>query len=801
MKISLNWLNDYVDLKGIPINEISERLTDSGLEVEDIDYKGKQFENFVVGFVKEKKKHPNADKLSLCIVTTGEEEFSVVCGAPNVEAGQKVAFAKIGAIIPEGQFKITKTKIRGEFSYGMICSERELGISDDHTGIMVLNKDLGLGVPLAEALGLNDVIFELGITPNRPDALCHIGVARDLAAIFNLQMKIPEINIKESEENVEKNAAIEIQNKIGCPRYSAIVVKNVTIKESPSWLKKKLSSIDLRPINNIVDITNFVLHEVGQPLHAFDLDNLQGKKIIVKNAEEGEEFTTLDSKQRKLKSSDLMICDGQRSVAIAGVMGGENSEVTNSTKNILIESAYFNPSSVRRTSKSLLLSTDASYRFERGVDPNNTVYAAKRAAQLMSELGEGEVLKGVLDVYPEVIESKGVGIRFSRIKKILGFEISSENVKNILQKLGFIIIEESENELKLRVPTYRPDVEREIDLIEEVARIYGYDKIPSVEKIAVTLDEKKDTSSFKDLLRSAAVSVGFNEIITNPLQSSQVAALTGKPVSIINPENQDMSDLRTSLLQGGIISIAHNINVGQKNLNLFEIGNVFNKISAGEIKSFDDFTEQEKIAFFITGNTSEKSWFQNARSVNIYILKGIINSFLEKIYLDNVVEDSYYPGESLVFKYYFSKKFNNFVLGTGGLVKKEVLKKFDIHQEVYFFEFDVNLLNRIPAKQKIFKELLKYPKVLRDCAFILDKHILYSEVIKTIFKGSSKLLKDVKLFDIFESETFGTDKKSMAFSLEYYDENKTLTDQTVDQELSKMINFVKKELNAEFRGV
>ena len=801
MKISLNWLNDYVDLKGIPVNEIAERLTDSGLEVEDIEDQGKQFDNFVVGYVKEKKKHPNADKLSLCIVSIGSEEFSVVCGAPNVEAGQKIAFAKIGAVIPDGLFKIEKTKIRGEVSYGMICSEKELGISDDHSGIMVLDQSLQPGLPLAEALGLNDVIFELGITPNRPDALCHIGVARDMAAIFDLALILPEVIVKESTEKAESAASVEILNSVGCPRYSAMVVKNVIIKESPSWLKQKLTAIGLRPINNIVDVTNFVLHEFGQPLHAFDLDNLKDAKIIVKNAAEEEIFTTLDSKERKLKATDLMICDGQKSVAIAGVMGGENSEVTDSTKNILIESAYFNPSSVRKTSKSLQLSTDASYRFERGIDPNNTVYAAKRAARLMAELGNGEVLKGVLDVYPKVIEKKEIGVRFSRINKVLGFEISADIVKKILTKLGFDIVEESSDELKLGIPTYRPDIEREIDLIEEVARIYGYDKIPPVEKIGVTLDEKTDTSFFKDILRNAAISIGFNEIITNSLQPQSVASLTGNTISIINPENQDMSDLRTSLLQGGLISIVHNINVGQKNLCFFEIGNVFNKTTKNDIKGFDDFTEVEKIAFFVTGNIFENTWFQNESSVNIYVLKGLINSFIEKIYLDNVVEDSYYPGENLIFKYYFSKKFDNFVLGLGGLVKKEVLKKFDIHQEVYFFEFDVDLLNRIPAKQKIFKELLKYPKVIRDCAFILDKHILYSDIINTIFKGSSKLLKEVKLFDIFESDAFGADKKSMAFSLEYYDENKTLTDEEVDQQLSKMIDFVKKELNAEFRGV
>jgi phenylalanyl-tRNA synthetase beta chain len=801
LKISLNWLKEYVDLSGVSVDGIAEKLTNSGLEVEDIEYKGKQFDNFIVGFVKEKKKHPNADKLSVCIVNTGTEDLQVVCGAPNVNAGQKIAFAKVGAIVPNGQFKIEKSKIRGEVSFGMICSERELGISDDHSGIMVLDENSKTGLSLAEAIGLDDVIFELGITPNRPDALCHIGVARDIAAIFNTAHRLPGIQIKESSEKVEEAASIEIRNTDGCPRYTGIVVKNVTIKDSPDWLKRKLTSIGLRPINNIVDVTNFVLYEFGQPLHAFDLDNLADNKIIVKNAVEGEKFITLDSKERKLKSTDLMICDGQKSVAIAGVMGGENSEVTSVTKNILIESAYFNPSSIRKTSRSLQLSTDASYRFERGTDPENTVIAVKRAAQLMAELGEGEILKGILDVYPEPIEKKEVTLRFSRINKILGFEILKVSVKNILISLGISLISENENQLVLSIPTYRPDIEREIDLIEEVARINGYDKIPAVERIAVTLDAKIDFSDFKDKLREAAISIGSNEIITNSLQPAEIASLFGNPISILNPENQDMANLRTSMLQGGLISIAHNFNIGEKNLRLFEIGNVFEKISEGEIKSFDDFTEKEKISIFITGKLQDINWFQKETEVSIYDLKGLINNFLSKICLDNVLEDSYYFDENLIFKYYLNKNYKSTVIGYGGLVRKEVLKKFDIHQDVYFFEFDINLLKKIPANKKTFKELLKYPKVFRDCAFVVDKHTGYSKIVETIYKGSSKLLKEVKLFDIFESDTFGVNKKSMAFSLEYYDEGATLKDEVIDKQLSRMIEFVKKELNAEFRGI
>ncbi|MCX6149044.1 MAG: phenylalanine--tRNA ligase subunit beta [Ignavibacteriales bacterium] len=801
MKISLNWLKDYIDLDDIHANEIAERLTNSGLEVEDVECQGKQFENFVVGLVKEKKKHPNADKLSVCLVSTGDEEYNVVCGAPNIEAGQKIVFAKIGAVVPDGQFKIEKTKIRGEVSFGMICSAKELGLNDDHSGILVLDSDLKIGSPLAEALGLNDVIFEIGVTPNRPDALNHIGVARDLAAIFNRQLKIPTIEIKESLEKTEDAASIEILNTIDCPRYTAKVVKNITIKESPTWLKKKLTNIGLRPINNVVDVTNFVLHEIGQPLHAFDLDKLSGKKIVVKNALEGEVFISLDSKERKLKSNNLMICDAVRSIAIAGVMGGENSEVTIETKNVLIESAYFNPSSIRKTSKSLQLSTDASYRFERGTDPNITLYAANRAAQLISELGGGEILSGALDVYSEEISKKEIELRFSRITKVLGFSISKEDVKQNLNNLGLTIVQETEDAIKVVVPTFRPDIEREIDLIEEVARIYGYDKIPVVERIAVTLDQKEDVSDYKDILRNSAISLGFNEIITNSLQPIEVASIVGNPVEVLNPDSMDMANLRTSLLQGGLISIAKNINVGESNLKVFEIGNIFIKISSAEIKSFNDFAELEKISFIITGKETETTWFQKERDVDLFDLKGIVNSFLNKICLDNVLEDSYYLDENLVFEYNFTKSYKNKVIGSGGSIKKELLKKFDIEQEVYWFEFDINLLKNIPAKQKSFVELLKYPKVFRDCAFILGKQISCKEVIDAIYKGSSKLLKNVKLFDIFESESFGIDKKSMAFSLEYFDELRTLKDEEVENQFSKMTEFVQKEFNAEFRGI
>ena len=501
MKISLNWLNDYIDLKDISLSEILDKSTYAGLEVEEVEDQAKNFENIVVGFVIEAKKHPNADKLSLCKVSDGKEEYNVVCGAPNVATGQKIVFAKVGSIIPNGNLKIEKAKIRGEVSFGMICSERELNISENHEGIMILDPLLKEGTPIADALEMNDVVLEIAITPNRADALSHIGIARDLSALFNRPLKYPGIKLKESGMKSEELASVEIVDAENCPRYIGKVVSNVQIKESPEWLKKKLKSIGSRPINNVVDVTNFILHEVGQPLHAFDLDKLNGKKIIIRGAGNDSKFTTLDSKERTLDQKDLMICDAKIPVAIAGVMGGENSEVTESTKNILIESAFFNHSSIRKTAKQLGLSTDASYRFERGTDPNITLWAAQRAAQLIQETAGGEIAVGEIDAYPKPIEKRNTKLRYSRLNQILGYHIEVVEVEKILTRLGFEIEEKSANDLTVFIPSYRHDVEREIDLIEEVARIYGYNKIPEVSKISVTLEEKVDHSAFVDKVR------------------------------------------------------------------------------------------------------------------------------------------------------------------------------------------------------------------------------------------------------------------------------------------------------------
>ncbi len=801
MKVSLNWLKDYINLEGISNNEIISRLTMSGLEVEDYIDETELYRDFIVGFVKEKNKHPNADKLSLCTVFTGKEELQIICGAPNVEAGQKVVFAPVGATIPKDNLKLKKAKIRGVESFGMICSEAELELSDDHTGIMVLDNDLSVGESITSALNLNDVIMEIAITPNRSDALSHIGVARDLAAIFNSELKLPELNLEESSQKIKSHADIEIIDTENCPRYSAKVVLNVTVKESPDWLKTKISKIGLRPINNIVDITNYIMYELGQPLHAFDLDKLHGNKIVVRSTEENSTFTTLDSKERKLPIGTLMICDAEKPVAIAGIMGGENSEISSSTKNILIESAFFNPSSIRKTSKTLGLSTEASYRFERWVDPNGTLYAAERAAQLISELSEGKIDSGSLDIYPEKINDREVPLRFDRVKRILGYEIPNIRIIEILNKLGLRIIFESEKLLRFSVPTYRNDIEREIDLIEEIARVYGYNNIPTISKISISLGERIDQTEFVDRIRQYTTGLGFYEMINNPLQSELHAAILGDKIEILNPQSLDMAFLRTSLIPGALAVVAKNINVGEKNLALFEIGNIFNKNAEDiEIKNFDDFTENQNLLLILSGKLKEKTWDLPEKDYDFYYLKSVINSLLSKISLDNVLNDLYYHNVNTVFDLYFTKNLDKTQVGIGGRVKKEVLKQFDIQQDVYCFELNLDLLKDIKLKPRKYSEPLKFPKSIRDFAFIFNKSVSYEEVIKFIKKSSSELLKSVTLFDLFESEALGESNKSMAFSLEYYSNERTLTEDEVEKDFSSLIKAVTKNFNAQLRG-
>lgn len=801
MKISLNWLKDYIDLRGINTDEIVHNLTMSGLEVEDVIDQTKVYKDFVVGLVDEIEKHPNADKLSICKVFDGKENLQVICGARNVEKGQKVVFAPIGAIIPKGEVKLKKVKIRGVESYGMICAEDELELSDDHSGIMVLNEDLKAGQPITEALELNDVILEIGITPNRPDALSHIGVARDLAAIYERKLKIPSIKVNEGNTDINILASIEILDKINCPRYSSRVVTDIKISDSPDWLKKKIRSIGLRPINNIVDITNFVMYECGQPLHAFDLDRLGGRKIIIKSTKSQSKFTTLDSKERELPKDTLMICDAEKDVAVAGIMGGENSEIYYDTKNVLIESAYFNPSSIRKTSKALQLSTDASYRFERGTNPNNTLYAAERTAQLISEIAGGKIAKGVIDIFPKKIKKCEIDLRLQRIKKLLGYEVSKDKTIKILTNLGFEMAKTDGDVLHVIVPSFRPDVEREVDVIEEIARISGYDNIPIIPRLSISLERKVDETIFVENLKKNARALGLYEMINNPLQPKRLANLTGKAIKLANPLSLDMKYLRTSLIPGALSVIARNLNKGEKNLALFEIGNVFNlSDEKNSIQSFDDFDESEKLLIIISGYISEREWYSTERSFDFYDLRGIVDSLLEKISLDNVFSDTYNRSGNALYDYYFTKTYKDCEAGIGGKIRGTVLKQFDISQDVYCFECSINDLKGVKLTEKRYSEMLKYPKVIRDFAFIFNKETEFITVQKYIMNKSSNLLKDVNVFDIFESEELGNNKKSMAFQLIYFDENRTLTEDEVEKDFENLIKLVTKEFKASLRG-
>lgn len=799
MKVSLNWLKNYINLDDIRVDEIADLLTMAGLEVEAIDNQKEKFKNFVVGNVISKNKHHNADKLSVCRVNDGENTFQVICGAPNVEVGQKVVFAREGAVIPKDGMEIKKIKLRGVDSFGMICSEDELTISNDHSGIIVLDEKFEPGTPISEVLKLNDVVFEIGITPNRSDALSHLGVARDLSALLNRELIKPKINLTNEQGNIDEEAVVEIQDSFNCPRYSAKVIKNVKVDNSPEWLQERIKSIGLRPINNVVDITNFVLHELGQPLHAFDLDKLSGKKIIVKTAYNNDKFVTLDSIERELNDEVLMICDEEKYVAIGGVMGGENSEVTSDTKNILIESAFFRPGSIRKTSKFLGLSSDSSYRFERGCNYDNTIYAAERAAQLITEICGGTLIKGTIDIYPNKINRKKIELRFARVKEILGYEIPKEKQIEILKNLEIEISEIDDDKVTVIPPGFRPDIEREIDLIEELARINGYNNIPAIERIRVSLEKKHDDAELKDKLRDTLVGMGLSEVYENTLVPENLTIAESNPVKVLNPQSLDMAFLRNSLLPGLLSTIKLNISVGEKNLALFEIGTVFQSLSK-DVNDFSDIEETEKVAIIITGLANVKEWYQKARNVDFFDLKGIVSTFLKKNTLDSHFYDLYYHNENKIFEFGYEKFYKEKLIGVGGKVKKDVLKAFDIDQDIFYFELNLGELKKIPIEVNKFKELLKYPKVYRDVALVIDKKIDSGEITTFIKQNLGKIIKDVHLFDVFEHESLGANKKSIGYSFLIYDETKTLTDKEADDELQILIEKLKKKFNAVLRG-
>lgn len=798
MKISLNWLKNYIDISNFSAFELKNILTNAGLEVEAIEEIGKSLEGFVIGEVVSKEKHPNADKLTICKVNDGKEIHQVICGAPNVEAGQRIVFAPIGLILPGTGEKLKKAKIRGVESFGMICSEMELGLGDDHTGILVLDKDAPVGAAFIDYLGLNDYVLEIGITPNRPDALSNIGIAREISAITKKKFVLPKIDLIENDEKIEKYLKVEIENDKDCPRYCARLVKNVKVKDSPQWLKNYLLNVGIRPINNIVDISNFVMLELGQPLHTFDARLVEGGKIIVKNANDNEKFITLDGKERILDSSMLMICDAYKKIAIAGVMGGANSEITENTKDVIIESAYFNPKSIRRTSKKLGLSTESSYRFERGVDYKNTLVAANRAAQLIAELSGGEIVGGYIDENPIKFDEVEIELRVSRTNKVLGIELSREEIADILLRLGIQVVKSNGDVLLCTIPSFRPDLTREIDLIEEVARIFGYDKIPGDSRINFEISIDKIQLQLEDKVREILTGYGLYEVMNNTLLNEKEADFDNlKTVKILNPISQELSHLRPSLIPGLLKTVSLNHRFSEFDLHLYEIGRVM--IAKNDIVTKeDDFVEVEKLGICFTGKLVDKNWKEDAVNTDIFYLKGIVEALLEKLSLDNINFTSYNVLENKFYSIEIKVFIEKTYIGSLYKMTENYLKIFDIEKPVYIAELDLEVLKSLPKSAITFNKLSNYPKVERDISFFVNYDVPYEKIEHIIWKVADKLLINVYLFDLY-FDPQKSNQKSLAIRLEFQSFEKTLTAEEVDERVNRITSILEKELSIQLR--
>lgn len=817
MKISYSWLKEYIKIDQTP-EEISKILTSIGLEVESLEkveaVKG-GLQGVIIGEVLTCHKHPDADKLSVTTVNIGQPEpLNIVCGAPNVAAGQRVAVATVGTTLyfNDNELTLKKTKIRGQLSEGMICAEDELGLGTDHHGIMVLNPDAKIGTPAAEYFKLDDDYqLEIGLTPNRIDAASHFGVARDLAAYLNLS-NYTKAN-KPSVENftVDNNSLqipVEVKNTEACTRYSGLTICNVKVGSSPDWLQKRLRSIGQSPINNVVDVTNFILHEIGQPLHAFDADKIEGKKVVVGTLQHDTEFTTLDEVERKLSSDDLMICSATEGMCIAGVFGGNKSGVTESTKNIFLESACFNPVWIRKTAKRHGLSTDASFRYERGADPNITIWALKRAAMLIKEVAGGQISSEIVDVYPNPVDNYKVELNIDRTNKLIGKQIPVNTIKQILSSLDIIVEAEEADTLRLSIPPYRVDVQREADVVEEILRIYGYNNVETSQKVNSTLAHsiRPDKHRVIKLISDSLSGTGMNEIMCNSLTKLvYYQKLTtypiGNSVEIINPLSTDLNGLRQTLLFGGLESIIYNSNRKKSNLKLYEWGNCyfFDKSKENFEIALKAYNEEFRLAMWLTGDNTEESWTKKQEETTFYHLKAVVNSIFEKLGIktDTLV---FADAASDMFEYGLNITINNKTLGYFGLVSKKICKEFDIKQEVFFAELVWDAIFNLAKKNKVqFAEISKYPEVRRDLALLLDSNITFAQVKEVAQKTERKLIKSINLFDVYQGANLGDGKKSYAVSFILQDDEKTLTDKQIDKTMQNLIFALNRDLGAQIR--
>ena len=807
MTVSYKWLSEYLPVTVEP-ERLARILTSIGLEVESFEkyeeVKG-GLKGLVIGEVLSTEKHPNADKLTLTKVSVGNgEPLQIVCGAPNVEAGQKVVVAKVGTTIyPINSEPITMkvAKIRNVESFGMICAEDEVGLGTSHAGIIVLKEDTKVGSDAAEYFQpYEDWIYELGITPNRMDAMSHWGVAKDVCAYLShhdrkeLKPKIPNSNSFKI-DNKSLPISVSVENTKACQRYSGVSIAGVTIKESPQWLQKKLKSIGSRPINNIVDITNFIQHETGQPLHAFDADELRGKKIIVRNLAEGTKFITLDEKERKLNKEDLMICDAEGGICIAGVFGGLHSGVTDKTKNIFLESAWFNPVDIRKTSFRHGLRTDAAARFEKNIDISNTVNVLKRAALMIKELGGGQIASDIVDVYPEPAQKTEVTLKYHYLKKLSGKNYHPDTVKNVLSNLGFEIVKDGIDEIRVAVPFSKPDISLPADIVEEILRIDGLDniEIPTAITITPSVEENYLGHTLKEKVANYFVGLGFHEMMTNSITNAAYFNEEEKQqmVRMMNSLSAELNILRPSLLETSLEVVARNLNHKNSNLKLFEFGKGYFTTGPGK------YHEMEQVCMVISGQANDQTWKGKAVSSDFFYIKGIVSSVLQLL---GIKPDSVERLPVTKLEDHIIYKTNGELVAGAGEVNQKMVAQFGIKQPVYFAALNWEAVLKLVLKQTLsIKELPRFPTVLRDISMVVPKHLPYADVEKSVNNLKLSKLQEVKLFDIFESEKLGTDKKSVAVSFTFLDEEKTLTDKEIDDWMSKIMTTLEKELNAEIR--
>lgn len=798
MIISYQWLMDYLP-ETLSVAELSAILTSIGLEVEATEaseaVKG-SLEGLVIGEVMTCEKHPNADKLKITTVNIGAEALlKIVCGAPNVAAGQKVVVAPVGATVhpTEGAaFEIKKAKIRGEESQGMICAEDEIGLGASHAGIMILPVDAPVGTAARSYFNIPDadIAIHIGLTPNRSDAMSHIGVARDVCAYLSHHkgksygVKIPSFHLGEKKGQMDIKVRVEAAE--ACPRYTGISIMDIKVAPSPEWLQRKLQTIGVRSINNIVDITNFVLHEYGQPLHAFDADQIKGKEVIVRFAKEGATFITLDGKERKLSKDDLMIADAQEGMCIAGVFGGMHSGVSESTKNIFLESAYFDPTYIRRTSMAHGLRTDAATHFEKGVDINNLVPALKRAAAMIVEIAGGQIASELIDIYPQPVARTEVKVAFSYIRKLSGKEYSADAVKEILKSLDFVISKEDTESLSLLVPTNKSDVTQPADIVEEILRIDGLDNIAIPERLNISLHNSQPSDrNLKEKLAETLLGEGFQEIVTNSIVNSKYYPERTDLVRMLNSLSSELDVMRPSMLESGLEVVNYNCNRKNNDLLLFEFGNIYTQ-------SEDKYIQEPKLALWLSGSVRPAHWDQKARAADLYYLKGVVQNLITRSGIRNV--SFQYDEAKVIWKY------KNQELCTAFAVSPQQLHAFDIRQEVFFANIDWNVWTKAAGASKIaFHEVPKFPAVQRDLAIVLNKETTYQQVLQATDQLKIESLKDLDLFDVFESEKLGQDKKSYALSYTFQLQDRTLTDAEIDQLIQQLMQTYKTKLQAQIR--